>query len=189
MERTFPKMGNSPAFRRMVDDLANKDLSKSASARFWKEGKLPNVNWNRVGRNVDGTGRFLDRNLSGLGKSNLPKAPNVNAPDLPHGPQMAGIGAAPSGGDMLELGKAGSIIVTLLAVLVGGFLLWRFLLKPLSQVRLKPGDNRVGDWPINPWLIRTREELVKAFDYLALMKCGLPAKMWHHHEVAEHLSE
>src|SRR5262249_38728193 len=60
-------------------------------------------------------------------------------------------------------------------------------LKPLSQVRVKPADSRLGEWPVNPWLIRTREELVKAFDYLTLLKCGLPSKMWHHRTVADHL--
>jgi hypothetical protein len=188
--RSLPKsMDKSPAMQRLVDDLANKDFSKSASSRFWKEGKLPDVNWNRVGRNMDRTGHFLDRNLSGMGRTNLPNAPRLDGPDLPRGPQMAGMGGAPSGGDVLELGKAGSIIVTILALVIGGFVLWRFLLKPLSQVRLKPAENGVGDWPVNPWLIRTREELVKAFDYLTLLKCGLPARMWHHHEVAEHLGE
>lgn len=190
LERSLPKnMDKSPAMQRFVDDVTNKDFSKTASSRFWKEGKLPDVNWNRVGRNMDRTGRFLDRNLSEMGRTNLPNAPRLDGPDLPRGPQMAGMGGAPSGGEMLELGKAGSIIVTVLALLVVGFLLWRFLLKPLSQVRLKPTENGPGDWPVNPWLIRTREELVKAFDYLALLKCGLPAKMWHHHEVADHLGE
>jgi hypothetical protein len=190
LERSLPKsMDKSPAMQRLVDDLSNKDFSKSASSRFWKEGKLPDVNWERMGRNMDRTGNFLDRNLSGMGRTNLPNAPHLDGPDLPRGPQMAGMGGAPSGGDVLELGKAGSIIVTILALLIGGFVLWRFLLKPLSQVRLKPAENGTGDWPVNPWLIRTREELVKAFDYLALLKCGVPAKMWHHHEVADHLAE
>ncbi|HLW65352.1 MAG TPA: hypothetical protein VKS79_08545 [Gemmataceae bacterium] len=190
LERSLPKsMGNSPALQRFVEKIGNRDLSNTASSRFWKEGKLPNVNWSRVGRNMEGTGRFLDRNISGIGRSNLPNAPHINGPDLPRGPQMASMGGAPSGGAMLELGKAGSIIVTLLVLLIGGFVLWRFLLKPLSQVRIKPSENGVNDWPVNPWLIRTREELVKAFDYLALLKCGTPAKMWHHHEVADHLGE
>jgi hypothetical protein len=43
---------------------------------------------------------------------------------------------------------------------------------------------QLGPWPVDPRQVSTREEVIAAFEYLALLKCGTEAAHWHHHAVA-----
>src|SRR5205807_8170144 len=45
-----------------------------------------------------------------------------------------------------------------------------------------------GPWPVNPAEIRSRGELVQAFEYLSLLSFGPDAQSWNHRIIAEHLS-
>lgn len=47
---------------------------------------------------------------------------------------------------------------------------------------------QLGPWPIEPRNIRTREELTRAFEYLALLKLGLDARPCHHRELGDRLA-
>jgi len=80
------------------------------------------------------------------------------------------------------------VLLVVAAVLIGGFLAWRLIIRPLQMAnRGTSVENVIGPWPVDPMNVRTREELVKAFDYLALRSCGTPARLWHHREVANRL--
>jgi hypothetical protein len=35
--------------------------------------------------------------------------------------------------------------------------------------------------------VATRQELIQAFEYLSLLRCGEPARAWHHHAIADRL--
>jgi hypothetical protein len=45
----------------------------------------------------------------------------------------------------------------------------------------------IGAWPIDPRNINTREDIVKAFEYLSVLICGPRAKTWTHSTIAEEL--
>ena len=45
-----------------------------------------------------------------------------------------------------------------------------------------------GPWPIDPREINTREDVVKAFEFLSVLICGPDAKMWTHSTIADELS-
>src|SRR5262249_26192850 len=47
---------------------------------------------------------------------------------------------------------------------------------------------RIGPWPVLPQAVHTREELVRAFEHLALLCLGPTARHWNHREIAERLS-
>ncbi len=80
--------------------------------------------------------------------------------------------------------------LVLLAVLLGGtgLLLWALL------VRFRWGgwggkDSwRLGPWPVQPSAVRTRGDVVKAFEYLALLLLGRKASTSHHLDIAGKLA-
>jgi hypothetical protein len=45
----------------------------------------------------------------------------------------------------------------------------------------------LGPWPVDPARIGTREQLVQAFEYLALLLLGSPARTANHRDIADSL--
>ena len=41
----------------------------------------------------------------------------------------------------------------------------------------------LGPWPVNPDEVATRADLVRAFDYLAILTLGLDARSWNHQAI------
>jgi hypothetical protein len=50
------------------------------------------------------------------------------------------------------------------------------------------GGQALGPWPVAPQAVSTRQQLVRAFEYLALWSLGLEARSCHHLDVAEQLA-
>jgi hypothetical protein len=48
---------------------------------------------------------------------------------------------------------------------------------------------RLGPWPVDPAQINTREELIRAFEYLSLLRFGRPARSWNHRAIARRLGD
>jgi hypothetical protein len=51
----------------------------------------------------------------------------------------------------------------------------------------KGDDWRLGPWPVVPSEVRTREDVVKAFEYLALLRLGKKAGAANHLDIARQL--
>ncbi len=93
-----------------------------------------------------------------------------------------GIGLGGFGGVWLPL-------VLLLLVILGVFV-W-LKLKDMRGREARPafaGDG-LGPWPVDPRSIKTREDVVLAFEYLSVLICGPSAKTWTHSTIAEALSD
>lgn len=93
------------------------------------------------------------------------------------------VSGSPAAGDLwkvlLWLGAAG------LVVLIGWRVLsWR---KDAAGRASGPGVWRLGPWPIHPTAIRTREDLVRAFEYLSVLLLGPKARSWNHRDIAAQL--
>jgi hypothetical protein len=129
-----------------------------------------------------------DNGLSQWGKSLVPKPPAVNwnnAPKMPatagwHGPHLsrAGLGDADDWKDNLWLLMSLAVAVLVLLTLV-----WR----RRRQARRAGAGWKLGPWPVNPAAVRTREELVRAFEYLSLLRLGPSARSRNHLEIADRL--
>jgi hypothetical protein len=78
------------------------------------------------------------------------------------------------GGVFLMLGAAAA------GVLAWGILRRRGLLLPRGTAR----EWRLGPWPVRPEAVGTRDELVRAFEYLALLRLGPAARNRNHREIA-----
>src|SRR5262249_61129604 len=53
--------------------------------------------------------------------------------------------------------------------------------------RLGGAGWKLGPWPVDPAAVRTREELVRAFEYLSLLRLGPSARSRNHLEIADRL--
>jgi hypothetical protein len=98
-----------------------------------------------------------------------------------------------SGGGLgtLDLGglKVPFLFLLLLAALIAGALVWWKWGSVLGARPLAAGAAGPAPWPIDPRAINSREDVVKAFEYLSVMICGPAAKMWTHSTIADELTE
>jgi hypothetical protein len=164
-----------------------KDLGKTASAdpAAWRDF-LKRLAENRQGGEKMITGTL--QQASGLSKM-LPRVGNI----VPKGVVPTALPrfsvAVPRAVPSAE-GLASGMQV-LLILLVGAVLLlliWRTGLwtRASSESEAKPW--RLGPWPVAIHAIRTREQLVRAFEYLSLLLLGRDARTRHHRELAAQLA-
>jgi hypothetical protein len=105
-------------------------------------------------------------------------------------PRPGSTGGGGSGG-LGNFGFGGSWFpVVVLGVVVLGILLW-VLLKNLRDGAPQPAfvADGLGPWPVDPRQINTREDVVKAFEYLSVLICGPSAKTWTHNTIADALAD
>ncbi|HEY1190128.1 MAG TPA: hypothetical protein VGE74_20955 [Gemmata sp.] len=77
----------------------------------------------------------------------------------------------------------------LLALIVAAVVWWKWeALAQLSSRRGAPIPHGLGPWPLDPREISTREDVVKAFEYLSVLICGPGAKTWTHSTIADELT-
>jgi hypothetical protein len=64
-------------------------------------------------------------------------------------------------------------------------LLWKFLpqLRNLGQIKSQT-VRALGGWPVDPRKVSTRAEVVKAFEFLSLLRLGLDVRTWNHLDIA-----
>jgi hypothetical protein len=61
-----------------------------------------------------------------------------------------------------------------------------------SKSRLGSGEGdewRLGSWPVSPGEVSTRQDVIRAFEYLALLCLGPTAGACHHRDLADRLAE
>jgi hypothetical protein len=133
----------------------------------------------------------LDRLDRWLPKIDWDKLGGVKMPSHPDnwGPQAApSAPSAPGFG-----GGGGPLVYGLLIIFVVGaliFVAWKLYGWWKEGIRFGAGGGwRLGPWPVQPALVRTREELVRAFEYLSLLRLGKPARNWNHRHIADRLGE
>jgi hypothetical protein len=73
---------------------------------------------------------------------------------------------------------------------LGAFALWLlFRSRSLPIVARRLERWRLGPWPVLPEAVKTRAELVRAFEYLSLLLLGPVARSWNHRMIADRLAE
>jgi hypothetical protein len=162
------RFAESPTFRRMLLNLERMRLPEGPSLGAWD-------------RRVE---RLGDR-FAAFG-SHLP---DFSWPKFGSSPRGPGRRAAPSG--PIEMPEVGSqVILLLVAVAACGLLIWAVLRRSgLRMLRRTEDGWKLGPWPVLPEAVRTRDDLVRAFQYLALLRFGLAACSRNHREIADGLGE
>lgn len=144
-----------------------------------------------------------------LGKGGLGgnwRMPSMELGDTSMGRWWGGSGRSSSLGDISGGGSAGRFgslgggfgfaglegswlpVVLLAAVLLGGLVWWRFWYqRDPVKTGWEPPEG-LGPWPLDPRHIATREDLVRAFEYLSVLICGMEARTWTHGTIAQALT-
>jgi hypothetical protein len=118
-----------------------------------------------------------------FGKMKLPSMPSVS-PVSPQAPN------APTGGASLTVGGADgllNVVIVLVVVVIAAIVTWKLMSLKQGQAEKADDGWQLGAWPVHPSAVRTRADLVKAFEYLAVLLLGPKARTRHHLELAEEL--
>jgi hypothetical protein len=100
------------------------------------------------------------------------------------------IDAAPAMGGTPEINR--SALLVLAGVGLVAFLTWRILSHmgtathdDWARAGLDgPGGWRLGPWPVQPESIKTRDDVIRAFEYLSVLQLGPSALTWNHVDIA-----
>jgi len=177
LDNVASDLRDSPVFKEWIRDLSR------ASAQS-PNGPVTVGNLADIARSMDGLVKdfrhWLPRNVPDMPKLDFsPPSPSFSVPSL-YSPAASSFSLSGSGWTFVAFG-----LVVLLAALALGRL---GKLRPVKSLAVSR-PFILGPWPVDPQHISSREELIAAFEYLALLKYGLAAKSWHHNEVAAKLGD
>jgi len=167
---------DSPQFRDVLGELA-----RSGTPAGSTDGLLASLE--RLDGWLKDARRLLPTELPAALRNLRLQAPAVTArlPDLSFGSS-----SLPTPTSVLSpdgwTGAVAGVIVVLAALTI-----WR-----LAVRRPRPAANgrwRLGPWPVDPAAVGTRDDVIRAFEYLALLRFGPAAQHWHHRQVADRLAE
>jgi hypothetical protein len=166
------------------DLLKNEKGDDSPFADFLKDsGESNNWNWSNFDMPEVGWGKWFSNSSPSGGQSS-----SSSSSTTPHLPESSSSGWGLNGSGGIG-GLSGSWVTVLILgiVVLGAFLLWWYLQDAKTAESL-PAGHGLGPWPIDPRSINSREDVVKAFEYLSVLICGTAAKMWTHSTIAEALT-
>jgi hypothetical protein len=173
---------DSPSFQKGILDL--KTLNQfDGSGSLWGPGQLPeHLRWTeKINLNL-GEGILAKWN-----NISLPEMPQVNLPhvdferwSLP-ALRLPAVGG-PRSVSILDVLLWGVVIG--IAVIVG----WRLVGRIGSVASSHTEGDVLGPWPVDPAHIATRTQLIKGFDYAALLLLGGEARSWNHQAIARALA-
>ena len=186
-----PALQKSPALKKALSDL-----SQYAGQQ--------DPRWQKMSKGMQGMEEKLGGLVQSLHLDHLPDIkgfswpgsfnPNVLPPLRLPERVLPGVGnSAPidSGTNPASAGAQSWQGLLVLGGLLGIVLLfWRIL----TQARHKDADAadqgwHLGPWPVDPAAVATREDLVRAFEYLSVLSLGPDARNWNHRAIAERLRD
>lgn len=201
-EKNVGPIDESPAVRRAIIDLisdpetmeALTDAKGNSIFDMFRDGGADGDGLNNLFGGGDGKGwewPKLDFKLNwGNGDRNIdipdraPRTrPDTSMPNRPGGSSMGGMGSFDLGGMRVPWLLALLFLAAILAAVL--WWKWAVLFPPGARGALAGG---VGPWPVDPAAINTREDIVKAFEYLSVLICGPGAKTWTHSTIADELT-
>jgi hypothetical protein len=196
-ERNFGPIDDTPAVKRALADLINgtadmkgpdgknfwetlaRDAGDGSSLAEWLKNGGPGGDWKLPSFELGSTG--LGRWWSGTGRVGGSSGSSGWSAPRPSGSGSRVLGIPGLEGSWLP-------VVLLGAILIGALVWWRFwYLRDPGPVGMDLPDG-LGPWPVDPAAINSREDVVKAFEYLSVLICGPAARTWTHGTIAEALT-
>jgi hypothetical protein len=169
-------LGQSQTVRRIGSELSRPIFQRGDAAGERGEGLLSQLP--RLGEYIP-----FKRLFMGDGPPSVRK-PEWSSPRMPSmgAPGMSGAGG-PGEGTLIGL-----LWIVLAAIVL--VVLWRYFASPRkAAVQAEQAVWQLGPWPVNPAEVATRQDLIRAFEYLSLLLLGPAARVWNHREIAGRLGE
>jgi hypothetical protein len=167
---------DSPSGKSWRDTL--RDLARRGGASKWSPRISERAN--RLAGNLPRLGDYLPRRLRPtFGEPrvpSLPRLPSISTPSLPSGSGLSTV-------------RPGHVLLWLVFGAVLLLLLWKSGSWYVRHQAQKRGGWRLGPWPVRPGAVRTRGDLVRAFEHLALLCLGPAARHRHHLDLADRLGK
>ena len=185
-----PSWRNSPAMQKAVQTLASSVGAEDPKWRNLAEAE------SKLREHISGWGKAagLER-FWPKGHFELPSPPSLER--LPNMANRAIADQIPSDMTLPHLRgpeTSANGILTVLAWMVGivaGAIGLRriWVQRQESQREMRRKQALLGPWPVDPLAVGTREDLIRAFEYLALSRLGLTVKSWNHLKIAAGLGD
>ena len=179
-----------PAFGKFKDDVMSGKSSAEGKGGFSSAGfeNLLDALLNKSSK----AGGDVSGGLPQAGPLEIPGGAG-GVPDMPSAPLVPDVGGlAGAAGGLTSATAAGGglallqILLIAAVLMVAAVLVWRLLgrgRRHEPQLALAV----LGPWPVDPARISTREQLIQAFEYLAVLVLGRPARTANHRDIADSL--
>jgi hypothetical protein len=183
-EKNVGPLNDSPAVKQLIVDFATGSGSSNGQSSFndlFGDGQGGQSSLGKLADVNAGTSswKFPEFGKLDFGFGSPPSMPDAGGSSIGSGPSLGGLGS----------GEGSWLPVILLAIVAaGGLLLWWLWPKLVGERADGPRPILgLGPWPVDPRLIADRAALVKAFEYLSVLRCGTGAKVWNHVTIAAEL--
>jgi hypothetical protein len=172
-DRLSAPLRDSPALRKLADDLAGALRNAQPGA----EGL--DTQLSRWQERWESLRDWLPKDLPNVDLQGI--ASDIHLPSLDFDASSPLRSAAPVLGTIADILPAVAIVVAVLVALA----VVRTMRARRSEAQALVAV--IGPWPVAPSRVESRDQLIRAFDYLAQLRLGPRAKSWHHRAVAERL--
>jgi hypothetical protein len=196
LQNSSAALRESPGLQQALRDIRRYALDKDLQVVGLGRGSRGLKEW------LAGVGQHLPRpDLAALpqwsfnpSQWRLPRGRQVNWPRMG---SWGGGGPPPFDGGipgtgLARLGGPASVWQALAwfgALAVIGVAVWKIVQNYRQLTALAKGaGRRLGPWPVHPGRVATRDDIVKAFEYLALLLLGPAARNWNHLQIAVRLA-
>jgi hypothetical protein len=189
---TNPALQKSPALRRAMDDLAQRRLQGHSDVAGNSDMPLGEKTAEWIADHLPTRQFWTDSVIPKIRDIPLPALPNI---DLPHAhfpaPSLPSLNVPTVNMPAPSSSQGETIFLSVFTAAVVGLVLWRLYSGMLNRRRQKQGPNwaegdpaSAGHRSLDLSLLKSREDLIRAFEQLSLVKLGSGARSWNHLHLA-----
>ena len=186
LEKNF---GDSPAAQEAVKDLMAAFENPDMKGLFDQYPEFKNGDWkDMMNWGKENTGDLWKMKPPDWGGANI--NPNMGGGGGPNfgGGSSGGLSFGGGGGGVSGEG-IGSVVAVIAGVIGAIFIVAMLMRKWKIERELRLAAALAGRGPLDLSAIRSREELVRAFDTVSLLQCGEEARAWNHKVIAGQIGE
>jgi hypothetical protein len=176
----------SPAFREALRALRDGAWNTGRAGQSLKDSFLSKQLF-RLGRRLH-VERYLENlKLPAADPAGRSPASRFRLPrlGLPWG-SLPSLGMPRFGGPSAPSADSGNGVLVLLSLVAAGQIGWLLWWRQ-RQAKARQTRAARGAWPVLPNAVRTREDLIRAFEYLSVLRLGDEVRSWNHRAIAAEL--
>ncbi len=186
LERWFGKIEDKSQLRDAVEQLTS-DESLFGNGQDWGEWIGDWSQWEQEAFHFQEwlttqASSVEDWDLVGLDDLGV----NLGLPSLGGSVDIPGLG----GGSLTMIPDSSALLGIILVIIgLGTLVVIGYWVQQQQNEAKRAEQARLRDWRIDPSQVHSKEDLIQAFEYLALSKLGLEARVWNHRLLAVHFTD